>query len=121
MFFWGLLFYLVLFCFCTFLLITTFIIHLFFSFGNYRKAYYVKKLAFFYFLCYTVVMKKNKQENAQPTSVFKIKFSATIYALSVAIYLLCAVGIAISIWRIYNFGVRSFSSKELVFFIIIIS
>ncbi len=54
-------------------------------------------------------MKKDRKENDKPTSVFKIKFSVTIYLLSVAIYLLCVVGIGISVWRISTFGVKNFS------------
>ncbi|MBQ8322741.1 MAG: hypothetical protein IJX91_02110 [Clostridia bacterium] len=51
-------------------------------------------------------MKKNE---SKPTGVFKIKFSVTIVLLCVAVYVLCAVGIGVSVWRIVRFGVKEFS------------
>ena len=65
-----------------------------------------KKLAFFRKACYNTVMKDIK---TKPTGVFKIKFPITIILLCVAVYLLCGVGIGVSVWRIIHFGVKEFA------------
>ena len=51
------------------------------------------------------------KNNTTPTSAnhFKIKFSPVILLLSVLVYILCALGIAVSIWRIIKFGIHDFS------------
>ena len=50
-----------------------------------------------------------EKEQEKPTGVFKIKFSLTVILLCVAVYLLCGVGIGVSVWRIIRFGVKEFS------------
>ncbi|MBQ3505594.1 MAG: hypothetical protein IJA89_02350 [Clostridia bacterium] len=50
-------------------------------------------------------MKKEKRESI----CFKIKFSKTIYLLCIAVFLLCAAGVGISVWRIARFGIGGFS------------
>ena len=46
-----------------------------------------------------------KNENA---THFKIQFPKSIFLLCIAIYVLCAVGVGLSVWRISRFGVGSF-------------
>lgn len=52
-------------------------------------------------------MKHNK--TPKPVQRFKIKFPLVILFLSVAVYVLCALGITASIWRIVKFGIRNFN------------
>ena len=40
--------------------------------------------------------------------IFKIQFSKSILFLAVAVYVLCVVGVAVSVWRIMQFGVKEF-------------
>lgn len=42
-------------------------------------------------------------------NTFKIQFSWTIILLTVAVYILCVLGIAVSVWRIYKFGIHGFT------------
>ena len=49
-------------------------------------------------------MKKTTLPSSAPH--FKIKFSLLIILLSVAVYILCALGIAVSVVRIVKFGVQ---------------
>ncbi len=42
-------------------------------------------------------------------TVFKIKFSNVIFLLCALVFVLCGVGIGLSIWRIYRFGVLTFT------------
>ena len=63
------------------------------------------QLAFFLASCYNRIMKKEKKESV----CFKIKFTKTIYLLCAAIFLLCAAGLGVSVWRIYRFGINGFS------------
>lgn len=49
---------------------------------------------------------KQKNENRE---LFKISFTTTIYALCAVIYLLCAVGAGISVWRMVRFGIHGFN------------
>ncbi len=51
---------------------------------------------------------KNKQPPKE-AKYFKYKFTKLMLALGVAVILLCATGIGISIYRIARFGVRQFS------------
>lgn len=51
----------------------------------------------------------SKQNKPNTAKSFKMQFSIAIVCICVAIYLLCIVGIALSIWRIKQFGVRNFS------------
>ena len=41
--------------------------------------------------------------------VFKIKFQPLILWLSVAVFALCTGGIALSVWRIFKFGIHGFT------------
>ena len=52
-------------------------------------------------------MKKTIQPNL--ATRFKIKFPVSISLLSVAVYILCALGIAVSVWRMIKFGVHDFT------------
>ena len=47
---------------------------------------------------------KNKNK-----AIFKIKFSLTILLLGIAVYILCGLGIIVSVWRMIKFGIHSFS------------
>lgn len=49
---------------------------------------------------------KQKNENKE---LFKITFTPLIYILCAAIYLLCAAGAGISVWRIIRFGIHGFN------------
>ncbi len=49
--------------------------------------------------------KKKKPSSAK---YFKYQFTKTIIGLAIAVLLLCAVGIAISAYRIYAFGIHGF-------------
>ena len=49
---------------------------------------------------------KNKNEQLQR---FPIKFSAIIILLCIVVFLLCFVGIGISVWRISRFGIQGFN------------
>ena len=51
----------------------------------------------------------SKQNKPNTAKSFKIQFSIAILCICVAIYLLCIVGIALSIWRIKQFGINNFS------------
>ncbi|MBQ8685187.1 MAG: PH domain-containing protein [Clostridia bacterium] len=51
-------------------------------------------------------------KNSKPKiekSIFKLQFSKNIYWLCVAVYLLCAAGTALSVWRIVKFGIHGFN------------
>jgi hypothetical protein len=47
--------------------------------------------------------------NNKNKAIFKIKFSLTILLLSIAVYILCGLGIIVSVWRMVKFGVHGFS------------
>ena len=66
----------------------------------------MEKVAFFFAVCYNERMKREKT----PTSakVFKIKFSLPILFMIAAVYLLCVLGIIVSVWRIVKFGIHDF-------------
>ena len=51
-------------------------------------------------------MKKAKTPIQAKT--FKIQFSKSILFLAVAVYVLCVAGVAVSVWRIMQFGVKEF-------------
>ena len=79
---------------------------------NFSRNFYREKrkrqsfqVAFSRVACYNRIMKK---ENTQSVC-FKIKFTKTIYLLCVAIFLLCAAGVGVSVWRIARFGINGFS------------
>jgi len=63
------------------------------------------KLAFFSIPCYNIFMKKNNVDQ----TIFKIKFTKLIIALSIAVFALCIVGVGLSVWRIYRFGIHGFT------------
>lgn len=50
-----------------------------------------------------------RKKNPLPTQRFKIKFSPLIIALCCAVLVLCGLGIGISVWRIYTFGIKTFT------------
>lgn len=50
-----------------------------------------------------------KAKNSENKTVIKIKFSKLVIGLCVLVYLLCLGGMAISIWRMLEFGVHGFS------------
>ena len=50
-------------------------------------------------------MKKNAKRNA---TAFQYKFSPLMVVLSILVILLCTVGIAISVYRIVEFGIQGF-------------
>ena len=50
-----------------------------------------------------------KRQESQTVQRFKIKFSPTIFCLCIAIFLLCGVGIGVSVWRIARFGIKEFN------------
>lgn len=61
---------------------------------------------FFLFKWYNKNAMKNKNEQIQR---FHIKFSAVIVLLCIAVFLLCFVGIGVSVWRINRFGIQGFN------------
>ena len=50
-----------------------------------------------------------KQSAPQEATYFKFRFTPVMVLLAVASILLCAAGIAISVWRIMNEGVQEFN------------
>ena len=50
-----------------------------------------------------------KQDTGKQPQFFKIKLTNTMLLLCVAVFVLCATGIGLSIWRIQKFGVNSFN------------
>lgn len=50
-----------------------------------------------------------KTSAPQEAKSFKFRFTPLMIALACAVYLLCLVGIAMSIWRIANEGIHDFS------------
>ncbi len=51
----------------------------------------------------------DKKEQPSTVKKFKYQFTKTMYVLAVCVILLCAVGIAISVYRIVKFGLDGFS------------
>ena len=82
------------------------IFHYYTTFFEFCKANYTLFLAFSLFAWYNMVMKAKNSENK---TVIKIKFSKLVIGLCVLVYLLCLGGMAISIWRMLEFGVHGFS------------
>lgn len=68
---------------------------------------YLKKVALFLCLCYNSLMKK--QSTGKSPQIFKIKLSTTMLLLCVAVFILCATGVGLSVWRIRKFGVNGFN------------
>ena len=50
-----------------------------------------------------------KNTSSPNTACFKIKFSPLIISLCIVVFLLCAGGATISVWRIIRFGVHGFN------------
>ncbi|MBR2441717.1 MAG: hypothetical protein IKB20_01400 [Clostridia bacterium] len=50
-----------------------------------------------------------KQSAPQEAKIFKFKFTPIILALACAVIVLCALGIALSVWRLTRDGVHGFS------------
>lgn len=50
-----------------------------------------------------------KNTSSPNTARFKIKFTPLVIALCIVVFLLCAGGIALSVWRIVRFGVHGFN------------
>jgi len=50
-----------------------------------------------------------KKQSPVVAKKFKIQFSKSIIFLCVAVYLLCVIGICLSVWRIMQFGIHNFS------------
>ena len=50
-----------------------------------------------------------KQSTGKQPQIFKIKLTNTMLLLCVAVFILCATGVGLSIWRIIKFGVNSFN------------
>ena len=65
----------------------------------------MRKVAFFSFPCYNILMKRTNQDQ----QTFKIQFPNFIFALSIAVFALCGVGIALSLWRMQKFGIHGFT------------
>ena len=51
---------------------------------------------------------KNQSKGKTPV-IFKIKLSTAMLWLSVAVLLLCGVGVGLSIWRIIKYGIHGFN------------
>ena len=76
------------------------------TFSRVCKANYTLFLAFSVRACYNIAMENKEKQNQ---TVIKIKFSKKILILSALVYILCAVGTAVSIWRVCRYGIHGFS------------
>lgn len=54
-------------------------------------------------------------------TTFKITFSKIIYILAVAVFPLCGISVALSVYRIVNFGITSFTDVLKYPFLILVS
>ena len=79
----------------------------------------VKKVAISLRAWYNKRMSKRQPPNEAKT--FKIKFSKLIIGLCIAIYILCSVGVGLSVWRIIRFGIHGFSDALQSPFLIAVS
>ena len=53
-------------------------------------------------------MKKNNKQQSE-IKTFQYKFTSMLLCLCVAVLLLCAAGIGVSIWRIVQYGIQDFN------------
>lgn len=81
--------------------------------------YPCKKVAISLRAWYNKGMSKRQPPNEAKT--FKIKFSKLIIGLCIAIYILCSVGVGLSVWRIIRFGIHGFSDALQSPFLIAVS
>ncbi len=51
----------------------------------------------------------DKKKKPQSATYFKYQFTPLMVVLAIGVLLLCGVGIGISVWRIYKFGIHGFT------------
>ena len=76
------------------------------SFHHSAPFFFLISLAFFAVVCYNIRMKK--QSAPQEAKYFKFRFTPLMLVLAIAVIILCAAGIALSVWRIVRDGVHGF-------------
>lgn len=65
-------------------------------------------------------MSISKKQTPQKAAHFKIKFSKIIFILAIAVLVVCAIGIGVSVWRIVDMGIKGFTDAlKYPFFIVI--